>query len=100
MFSAAPARADGRAELDKARASFLARNWTDAEERLRVLLDPATGLKERSLISQARLGIAPVAREEGGSRLVELGATVGASRCGREHRDRDRRYGDPACTDP
>lgn len=47
--------ADGRAELEKARASFLARNWTDAEERLRVLLDPKTGLKERVLISQARM---------------------------------------------
>src|ERR1700730_6874223 len=27
MLSAEPARADGRAELEKARASFLARNW-------------------------------------------------------------------------
>jgi hypothetical protein len=47
--------ADGRAELEKARASFLARNWADAEERLRVLLDPNTGLKERALISEARM---------------------------------------------
>jgi hypothetical protein len=55
MLAGAPAHADGRAELEKARASFLARNWTDAEERLRVLLDPRTGLKERTLISQARM---------------------------------------------
>ncbi|MBX3202540.1 MAG: hypothetical protein KF894_30720 [Labilithrix sp.] len=50
-----PAHADPRAELEKARASFLARNWMDAEERLRVLLDPKSGLRERSLISQARM---------------------------------------------
>lgn len=49
------AHADGRAELEKARASFLARNWSDAEDRLRVLLDPKHGLKERSLVSQARM---------------------------------------------
>jgi tetratricopeptide (TPR) repeat protein len=55
MFVGSPAHADSRAELEKARASFLARNWTDAEERLRVLLDPKSGLKERSLISQARM---------------------------------------------
>jgi tetratricopeptide (TPR) repeat protein len=55
MLTAAPARADARAELEKARASFLARNWTDAEERLRVLLDPKSGLMERSLVSQARM---------------------------------------------
>ncbi len=54
-FSAPAALADGRAELEKARASFLARNWKDAEERLKVLLDPKNGLKERPLISQARM---------------------------------------------
>jgi hypothetical protein len=56
MFaSSGVAHADGRAELEKARASFLSRNWADAEERLRVLLDPKTGLKDRPLISQARM---------------------------------------------
>ena len=55
MLHAVAAYADGRSELEKARASFLARNWTDAEERLRVLLDPKTGLRERPLISQARM---------------------------------------------
>lgn len=55
MLAGGVASADGRAELEKARASFLARNWTDAEDRLRVLLDPKTGLKERVLISQARM---------------------------------------------
>jgi tetratricopeptide (TPR) repeat protein len=53
---AGPAHADSRAELEKARASFLARHWQDAEERLRALLDdPKSGLKERALISQARM---------------------------------------------
>ena len=55
ILAGAPAEADERSELEKARASFLARNWTDAEERLRVLLDPKTGLRERNLISQARM---------------------------------------------
>ena len=54
-FGATPAFADGRAELEKARAAYLARNWAEAEDRLRVLVDPATGLKERALISQARM---------------------------------------------
>jgi hypothetical protein len=56
LFATRAAWADARAELEKARASFVARNWTDAEERLRALLDPRTGtLKERALISQARM---------------------------------------------
>lgn len=55
MAAAVPARADPRADLEKARAAFLARNWGDAEERLRALLDPKNGLKERSLVSQARM---------------------------------------------
>ena len=53
--TAVPARADARADLEKARAAFVARNWVDAEERLRALLDPKNGLKERSLVSQARM---------------------------------------------
>ncbi len=55
IIVAGPARADARADLEKARAAFLARNWADAEERLHALLDPKSGLKERSLISQARM---------------------------------------------
>jgi hypothetical protein len=55
ILGAAPALADGRAELEKARAAYLARNWGEAEERLRVLVDPTTGLKERTLVSQARM---------------------------------------------
>src|SRR5688572_8355608 len=56
LILAAPvARADGRAELEKGRAAYLARNWAEAEDRLRALVDPATGLKERPLLSQARM---------------------------------------------
>jgi hypothetical protein len=55
LTTARGAHADGRAELEKARASFHALKWNDAEERLRALLDPKTGLKERPLISQARM---------------------------------------------
>ncbi len=55
MAATSPASADPRADLEKARAAFVARNWADAEERLRALLDPKNGLKERSLISQARM---------------------------------------------
>jgi len=49
------ARADPRAELEKGRAAYLARNWTEAEERLRVLVDPASGPKDRGIVSQARM---------------------------------------------
>lgn len=55
MLSTSAALADGRAELEKARASFRARNWPDAEERLRVLVDPTSGLKERQFVSQASM---------------------------------------------
>lgn len=55
ILGATPALADGRAELEKARAAYLARNWAEAEERARVLSDPVTGLKERALVSQARM---------------------------------------------
>lgn len=55
LLGASNAYADPRAELEKARAAYLARNWTEAEERLRPLLDPQTGLKERALVSQARM---------------------------------------------
>jgi hypothetical protein len=63
-FGATTAFADGRAELEKARASYLARNWPEAEERARALADPATGLKDRALVSQARmiLGAALIAQ--------------------------------------
>lgn len=64
------AHADSRTELEKARASFLARNWIDAEERLHVLLDPKSGLKDRTLISQARMYL--------GASLLALGKTEDA----------------------
>lgn len=66
LFAWSPAaHADARADFDKARASFNARNWIDAEERFRVLLDPKSGLKERSLVSQARMYLGASLLEQG-----------------------------------
>lgn len=59
------AHADPRGEFEKARASFLAHNWTDAEQRFRALLDPESGLKERTLISQARMYLGATLISEG-----------------------------------
>lgn len=73
---ASTARADGRSELEKARAAYVARNYADAEERLRTLVDPQTGLKERALLSQARMNLAAVlvaqAHKEEAANLLEL----------------------------
>lgn len=55
MLGSQVARADPRAELEKARAAYLARNWAEAEERTRVLVDPKTGVKDRALVSQGRM---------------------------------------------
>ena len=52
---ARPASAQGRADLEKARAAYQARNWAEAEERLRTLTDAKTGVKELTLLSQARM---------------------------------------------
>lgn len=54
------ASAQGRVDVEKARAAYLARNYAEAEERLRVLVDPKTGLKDVSLLSQARMYLAAV----------------------------------------
>lgn len=66
VASSGVARADPRTDFDKARAAFLARNWTDAEEKLRALLDPKSGLKDRPLISQTRMYL--------GATLLQRGA--------------------------
>lgn len=65
VLCASPARADARAELEKARAAYLARSYVEAEERLRALVDPKSGLKEQGLVSQARmyLGAALMAQD-------------------------------------
>ncbi len=54
------ALAQGRVDIDKARASYLARNYTEAESRLRALVNPQTGAKELSLLSQARMYLSAV----------------------------------------
>jgi tetratricopeptide (TPR) repeat protein len=63
--TAATARADARADFEKAKVAFLARNWADAEEKLKALLDPSSGLKERQLISQTRMYLGAALLKEG-----------------------------------
>lgn len=59
------ASAQGRVDVEKARAAYLARNYAEAEERLRPLVDPKTGLKELSLLSQARMVLGAVLLAQG-----------------------------------
>jgi tetratricopeptide (TPR) repeat protein len=59
------ASAQGRVDVEKARAAYLARNYSEAEERLRTLVDPKTGLKELSLLSQARMYLGAVLLAQG-----------------------------------
>jgi TolA-binding protein len=59
------ASAQGSVELQKARAAYLARNYSEAEARLQALVDPKTGLKELSLLSQARMYLGAVRLAQG-----------------------------------
>ena len=59
------ASAQGRVDVEKARAAYLARNYAEAEDRLRALVDPKTGLKELSLLSQARMYLGAVLLAQG-----------------------------------
>jgi hypothetical protein len=59
------AAAQGRVDVEKARASYLARNYADAEERLTALVDPKTGLKDPGLLSQARMYLVAVLLAQG-----------------------------------
>ena len=59
------AAAQGRVDVEKARAAYLARNYAEAEERLRALVDPKTGLKELGLLSQARMYLGAVLLAQG-----------------------------------
>jgi tetratricopeptide (TPR) repeat protein len=59
------AHADPRADFEKARAAFTARNWTEAEDKFRTLLDARSGLKERSLISQSRMYLGAALLQQG-----------------------------------
>jgi hypothetical protein len=65
FLTTATAHADARADFEKAKAAFLARNWADAEEKLKALLDPSSGLKERQLISQTRMYLGAALLKEG-----------------------------------
>jgi tetratricopeptide (TPR) repeat protein len=59
------ASAQGRVDVEKARAAYLARNYAEAELRLAALVDPKTGLKEPSLLSQARMYLGAVFLAQG-----------------------------------
>jgi tetratricopeptide (TPR) repeat protein len=65
VFSATTASAQGRVDVEKARAAYLARNYAEAEDRLRPLVDPKTGLKELALLSQARMYLGAVLLAQG-----------------------------------
>jgi tetratricopeptide (TPR) repeat protein len=65
LLGAREASAQGRVEIEKARAAYLARSYPEAEERLRGLVDPKTGLKELPLLSQARMYLGAVLRAQG-----------------------------------
>jgi hypothetical protein len=55
------ARADGQADLEKARSAYLARRYEDAEQRLRALLDAQTGgLDNPDAIADARMYLGAV----------------------------------------
>jgi tetratricopeptide (TPR) repeat protein len=64
------AHAQGRVDVEKARAAYLARNYAEAEERLRTLVDPKTGLKELGLLSQARMYFGAVLLAQGKRELA------------------------------
>jgi tetratricopeptide (TPR) repeat protein len=71
VLGAAPAVAQGRADLEKARAAYLARNYAEAEERLRELVDPKSGLRERPLLSEARMYLGAVLLAQGNRAQAE-----------------------------
>ncbi len=59
------ALAQTRADLEKARAAYLARNYSEAEERLHALVNATTGFKERALLSEARMYLGAVLLAQG-----------------------------------
>jgi hypothetical protein len=62
----AEARADELSDLEKAYAAYAARKYVDAEERLRALLNPATGtLKDPDRVADARMYLGAVLLAEG-----------------------------------
>lgn len=65
IFGTSAAWGQSRADLEKARAAYLARNYAEAEERLRALVDPKTGVKELTLLSQARMYLGAVLLAQG-----------------------------------
>lgn len=71
LATSSVAHAQGRADLEKARAAYLARNYGEAEERLRTLTDPTSGTKERVVLSQARMYLGAALLAQGKRELAE-----------------------------
>jgi tetratricopeptide (TPR) repeat protein len=71
VLSSSHACAQGRADLEKARAAYLARNYAEAEARLEVLVDPKDGVKERALLSEARMYLGAVLLAQGRQKQAE-----------------------------
>jgi hypothetical protein len=65
LFASSAYGADPRAELEKARASFLARNWSEAESFLRPLIENEANIPDRALVSRARMYLGAALLEEG-----------------------------------
>lgn len=65
LVGARPSFAQGRTDVDKARAMYLQKNYPEAEKRLRALIDPSTGLKDTTLLSQARMYLVATLMAEG-----------------------------------
>lgn len=56
LLASPRARADDQSDVSKARAAYEAKNYEDAERRLRAMLDPDTGtLRDPNLRTQARM---------------------------------------------
>ena len=79
LGTASPARADPAADLEKAYNAYAARQYDEAESRLRALLDPVTGtLKDPDNIADARmyLGATLVAEKKLDEANVVFGALL------------------------
>jgi predicted negative regulator of RcsB-dependent stress response len=66
LLAGGVARADEQGDLEKARAAYLARQYDDAEARLRAMLDPNKGtLHDPTLVTQARMYLAAAVLQKG-----------------------------------
>jgi hypothetical protein len=62
---AADGRADAAADLEKAHNAYVAKQYGEAESRLRALLDPSSEMKDPDMIAEARMYLGAVLLAEG-----------------------------------